>query len=140
MNDFQSTQTDNSWLPRRIYLITCGQADLLKFRSREEFVKCIKDHFNKGSGKLKVQQLVCSVEKHQNGGNHYHVALKLTYPKRWKTVKKSITSSEGLWSISQINMTTTILLINTSARKIHQSIKVNITLIWKIYSPHKPRS
>ena len=37
-------------------------------------------------------------------------------------------------------MTTTTLLINTSARKIHQSTTVNITPIWKIYPPREPKS
>ena len=74
MGDFQSTQTDNSWLPRRTYLITYRYDDLLKFPSQAEFGKCIKTHFNKGSGKVKVQHWACSLEKHWNGGNHYHVA------------------------------------------------------------------
>ena len=43
-----------------------------------------------------MQHWACLLEKHQNGGNHYHVALKLTGPKRWKSVKESITSSEGI--------------------------------------------
>ena len=86
----------NSCLPRRTCLITYSQADLLEFPSREEFGKCIKTHFNKGSGKVKVGHCACSLEKHQNGGNHYHVALKLTDPKRWKSVKEGITLSEGI--------------------------------------------
>ena len=80
MDDFQSTQMDNSWLPRRTYQITYSQADLLEFSSRKQFGKCIKTHFNKGSGKVKVQHWTCSLEKLQNGGNHCHVALKLTGP------------------------------------------------------------
>ena len=96
MNDFQSTQMDNSQLPRSAYLIRYSQADLLKFPLQEEFGKCIKNHFNKGSGKTKVQHWTCSLEKHQNGGNDYHVALKLTGPKRWNFVKESTTSSEGI--------------------------------------------
>ena len=96
MEYFQSTKTDNSRLPRRTYLITYSQVDLLKFSSWEEFGKSIKTHFNKRSLKVKVQHWACSLEKHQNGGNHYHVALKLTGPKRWKSVKESIISSEGI--------------------------------------------
>ena len=95
MADFQSTQMNNSRLPRRNYLITYSQADLLKFLSRKQFGKYIKTHFNKGSGKVKVQHWACSLEKHHNGRNHYHVVLKLTGPKRWKSVKESITLSEG---------------------------------------------
>ena len=96
MDDFQGTQMEKSQLPRINYLIKYSQADLLKVPSREEFGKCIKTHFNKGSGKVKVQHWACSLEKHHKGGNHYHVALKLTGRKRWKSVKGSITSSEGI--------------------------------------------
>ena len=41
-----------------------------------------------------MQHWARSLEKHQNGGNQYHVALNLTGPKRWKSVKVSIKSSE----------------------------------------------
>lgn len=96
MDDFQTTQMQNSRIPRRTYLITYSQADLSKFPTRKDFGKCIKSHFNKGSGKVKVQHWACSLEKHQNGGDHFHVALKLTGPKRWKSVKESISSDEGI--------------------------------------------
>ena len=96
MGDFQSTQMDNLWLPSRTYLITYTQADHLKVPSREEFGKCIKTHLNKGSGKVKVQHWACSLENHQNGGNQYHVALKLTGSKRRKSVNESIISLEGI--------------------------------------------
>ena len=96
MDEFQSTQLVNSRLPRRTYLVTYSQANLTKFPTRKEFRKCIKKHFNSGSGKVKVQHWTCAKEKNQNGGVHYHVALKLTCPKRWKSVKESISSKEGI--------------------------------------------
>ena len=37
-------------------------------------------------------------------------------------------------------MTATTLPIDTSARKIHNSTTVNITIIWKIYPPQEPKS
>ena len=46
----------------------------------------------------------------------------------------------GLWSIHLINMTSTTLVIDTSPRKIHLSITVNTTQIWKMYPPHQPKS
>ena len=98
-------------------------------------MKCIKTHFNKGSRKVKVQHWDCFLEKHHNGGNHYHVALKLTGPKRCKSVKESITSSEGTVANFSDQHGATTLLIDTSARKIHQSTTVNTTLIWKMYPP-----
>ena len=78
--------------------ISCAysQADLAKFPTRKGFGKCIKKHFNSGSGKVKVQYWTCAKQKHQNGGVHYHVALKFTGPKRWKSVQESISLKEGV--------------------------------------------
>ena len=72
------------------------QAGLTKFPTRREFGKSIKKHFNSGSGKVKVQHWACAKQKHQKGGEHCHVVLKLTDSKRWKSVKESISSKEGI--------------------------------------------
>ena len=40
--------------------------------------------------------MTIGIKKHHNRRNHYHVALKLTGPKCWKSIKKSITSSERI--------------------------------------------
>ena len=53
----------------------------------------LKPISTKDLGKLKSNTGLAPLK---NGGNHYHVALKLTGPKRWKSVEKSITSSEGI--------------------------------------------
>ena len=45
--------------------------------------------------KVRVQPWAYSREKHQDGGDHYDVALKLTGPKRWRSVKDSSSSTEG---------------------------------------------
>ena len=42
----------------------------------------MKTHFNKGSGKVKMQDGLAPLTKNQNGGKPDHVALKLTGPKR----------------------------------------------------------
>ena len=83
-------------MPRRVYLVKYNQADLTEFPTRKGFEKCIKKHFNSGSQKVKVQHWVCAQEKHQNHGKNYHVALKLTGPKCWKSVKENITSKERI--------------------------------------------
>ena len=43
-----------------------------------------------------MQDGLAPLTKNQNGGKPDHVALKLTGPKRWKSVKETITSSEGI--------------------------------------------
>ena len=90
MDDFQSNQLTNSRLPRRTYLITYSQVDLNKFPTRESFGKCVKNAFNAGSGKVKVNHWACCMETHNNGGKHYHVSLKLSGPKRWISVKDNL--------------------------------------------------
>ena len=96
IDDFQSTPLVNTRPARITYLVTHSQADLTKFPTRKEFGKCIKKHFNIGSGKVRVQHGALSRENHQDGGDHYHVTLKLTGPKRWKSVKDSISLTEGI--------------------------------------------
>ena len=96
MDEFQSTQLVNSRLPRRTYLVTYSQVDLTKLPTRKGFGKCIKKHFNSGSGKVKVQHWACAKEKHQNGGIHYHVALKLIDLRRWRSVKEIMSLKEGI--------------------------------------------
>ena len=61
----------------RTYLVTYSLADLTNFPTRKGFGKCIKKHFNSGSGKVKVYHWAYAKEKHQNRGVHYHVPLKL---------------------------------------------------------------
>ena len=96
MDDLFSTSLVNTRLARGTYLLTYSQVDLAKFPTRKEFGKCIKKHFNIGSGKVRVQHWVCSKENHQDGGDYHHVALNLTGPNRCKSVKDSISSTEGI--------------------------------------------
>ena len=99
MDDFKSALLVNTRLARRTYLATYSQVELAGFPARKEIGQCIKKHFDIGSGKLRVQHWVCSWEKHQDGGDHYHVhvhnhvPLKLIGPKCWKSVKDSISST-----------------------------------------------
>ena len=81
---------------RRTYLVTYSQSDLEKFPTRECFGKMVARHFNAGKAKAKVEYFACALEKHQDGHPHYHVALKLTGPKKWLRVKQSIQADEGI--------------------------------------------
>ena len=38
----------------------------------------------------------CCLEKHENGGYHYHLALKLSGTKRWLEAKKFIEAEHGI--------------------------------------------
>lgn len=70
---------------RSVYLITYSQADMERFPTREGFAKSVVDMFNEG--RVKVESWVCCRESHKDGGKHYHLAIKLTAPKRWALIK-----------------------------------------------------
>ena len=87
-----------------------------------------------------MQHWACSLEKHQNGGNHCHVALRLAGPKRWKSLKESIISSEGIvvnFSDQHDNYHSAYRYICKEDTSVHHSKHY---LIWKIYPPHELRS
>lgn len=94
-DDFQ-TQQLTSGAPRRTYLVTYSQANRQKFPTRESFGQCVVNSFNSGSGKVQVTHWACCLEQHKNGGEHYHLCLKLSGPKRWKSVKESIHNMHGV--------------------------------------------
>ena len=96
IDDFQSTHLVNKILARRTYLVSFYQTDLAKFPARKGFGKRMKIHFNIGSGRIRVQHQACSQEKYQDGVDHYHVALQLTWLKRWKSVNDLKISREDI--------------------------------------------
>jgi hypothetical protein len=71
---------------RQVYLITYSQADVRRFPSRDSFAKLIVEAFEQTPAS--IIQWVCSKETHQDGGIHFHVAIKLDRLQRWLTVKK----------------------------------------------------
>ena len=75
---------------RRTYLITYSQADIDAFPTRESFAKVVKEAFTSSNGKSQPLHWSCAREKHTNGGVHYHMALKLSSPKRWLHCKNEI--------------------------------------------------
>ena len=83
--------------PRRTYLITySSKADLQKFPTRELFAKAVVAAFTSRRGKVVPQHWACCLEKHSDGGYHYHVALKLSGPKRWLEAKRALETKHGI--------------------------------------------
>lgn len=73
--------------PRTIYLITYSQADVLKVSSRPQFAKMISEAFDRKNKKKVVVQWVVCTELHATEGVHYHMAIKLNTPRRWRQVQ-----------------------------------------------------
>ena len=73
----------------RLYLATYSKADMVRFPTRESFANFITSAFNarytdRGANKYRVEQWATALEPHQEEGCfHYHVALKLSGPKKW---------------------------------------------------------
>ena len=72
-----------------------SQANLEIFPTRESFGKAIAEAFDRGSSNVKTQHWACCLERHQDSGQHYHVAIKLTGPKRW-VGKEHLTKTFGI--------------------------------------------
>ena len=79
---------------RRVYLITYSQADLEIFPRREDFASACVEAFE--DEKCKVLKYVCSMEEHEDGNMHYHCAVKLSGPKRWKSARDYVAHNYGV--------------------------------------------
>lgn len=96
INTPTSTRKDLKGINRRMYLVTYSQADTIRFPTRKSFADFVVAAFNKSYAKTKktnptrVIQWSVALEKHQDGGDHYHVALRLSDPKKfygpWKAM------------------------------------------------------
>ncbi|CAB3999311.1 hypothetical protein BSL78_20361 [Paramuricea clavata] len=79
---------------RSIYLITysqCGNSGL----SRQAFAQIILDAWN-DSCLSRIIQWVVSEEMHQDGGKHFHMALKLDKKTRWLAVRNFLDMRHGI--------------------------------------------
>lgn len=82
--------------PRRSYLITYSQAELEKFPTRESFATAIVEAFVSQRSTSQPQHWACCIEKHADEGFHYHMALKLTGPKKWLESKRALQRKYGI--------------------------------------------
>ncbi|XP_071840223.1 uncharacterized protein [Apostichopus japonicus] len=78
---------------RMVYLITYSPADETLCASRENFAEQVRGSFE--SVGAHIIQWVCCQETHQDGGKHYHMAVKLDRPRRWLRVKSLLENQHG---------------------------------------------
>ena len=45
---------------------------------------------------VKEVDCACCLEKHSDGSHHYHVALKLSDPKKWLEAKRALEAQHGI--------------------------------------------
>ena len=81
---------------RSVYLITCSQVD--SRLSREAFAEVVVNAFESTdpNSKSKLLQWVCSQEKHKDGGQHFHMAVKLSSRRRWMKVREHVDNHHNL--------------------------------------------
>ena len=80
---------------RRVYLITCSQADVSKFPTRVSFAEAVIAAFSKVNNT--ILQWCCSQEHHNiTGGIHYRMCVKIKNCQRWLPVKKFLSDSYGI--------------------------------------------
>ena len=81
---------------RRPYLITYSQADEQRFPTRESFANIVLEEFNRRHSAVKVSHYACCRKLHQEGGFHYHCAVKLTGNKKWISVKTRLAENHNI--------------------------------------------
>jgi hypothetical protein len=83
---------------RRVYLITYSQADLGKIPNCQAFVDCILEAFSQRNENQAShpEHWSCCMEDHRDGGKHYHLAIKLSGPKRWNAAKNYVRQKHGI--------------------------------------------
>ena len=86
---------------RRVYLITYSQADMGKIANCQAFADCILEAFSQSQGNQKdntnhPEHWSCCMGDHRDGGKHYHLAIKLSAPRRCKAVKNYVSKKPGI--------------------------------------------
>ena len=93
--DFVGMSRKKSTMTRQ-YLVTYSKANMAKFPTRETFAEAVVNSFTL-SGKVTVQHWACCLEKHENtSGQHYHMCVKLSGPKRWNPLKSHLMSNHQI--------------------------------------------
>ena len=72
---------------RQVYLITYSRANITRF-TRETFSHAVLNAFQ--NTPAQTVQWVCAQEQHEDGGIHFHMAIKLDRVQRWLRVKQRL--------------------------------------------------
>lgn len=117
--------TSNELRPRQVrtvYMITYSQANDNICSTRQQFADNVLNAFD--SVDTKVIQWVCCIEKHQDGGNHFHMAVKLDKARRWIKVKQILHNLYGMvvhFSCTHVNYFTAWQYVTKADSEVIQS-------------------
>ena len=95
-NDFRTRNLSKSNV-QRVYLVTYSRADQSKFPTRQSFgVAYFNERSTTKVDHICVQHWACSLKLHKNTSSmHYHLCVKLSGPKCWKSVKDNMMKNHG---------------------------------------------
>ena len=80
--------------PKRAFLVTYSQCDRRIFPTRESFATVVVEQLG-ATASAKPLFWACCLEDHKDAGQHYHLSVKLSAPKRWLAVKRTIEDRYG---------------------------------------------
>ena len=89
------TANNNVPCSRSVYMLTYSQANMELVPNSVAFKDLVLDAF-KQNGKASIVRWVCSTEKHQDGGSHYHMVVKLDRQKRWLSVRNYLDTKHSV--------------------------------------------
>ena len=70
--------------------IKCSKTVRSKFPIRECFGAVAAEAFDIGSSKAKRDCCACALKPHEDGGQHYHVSIRVSCTKRWHGIGNQI--------------------------------------------------
>lgn len=79
---------------RSVYLLTYSKANIERFPTRQSFCNAVLQAFSHTPAT--PLRWVCSLEKHEDGTPHYHMAIKLDRVQRWIGVKTRLSTTNGI--------------------------------------------
>lgn len=80
--------------PKRAFLVTYSQCDRRIFPTRESFATVVVEQLG-ATASAKPLFWACCLEDHEKNGQHYHLSVKMSAPKRWLAVKRTIEDRYG---------------------------------------------
>ncbi len=81
---------------RRLHFVTYSQLDSDIFPTRRSFGTMLHREMDRGDAKAKVKYWACCMERHANGGYHYHCAILMSDVKKWASIPRTIEDIYGI--------------------------------------------
>ena len=81
---------------RRTYLVNSSQADREKFHKRKSYGEYVENACNSCAGLVGLNHWASFLEQHVQGGEHCHISVKLSGPRRWKAARDFLANRQGI--------------------------------------------